>query len=129
LRAGGGRIINFASAAGMAGYPGRAAYAASKGAVLSFVRTLAVEWAKYEITVNSLCPMIWTPMYDTTRAAMSEAELAAHDERFRELIPLGGKLGDIQQDLVPVVAFLAGETSRFMTGQIFCIDGGRQTVR
>jgi NAD(P)-dependent dehydrogenase (short-subunit alcohol dehydrogenase family) len=129
LKSHGGRIINFASAAGLSGYPGRAAYAASKGAVLSWVRTVAAEWGRFGITVNSVCPMIWTPMYDTTRAAMSEAQLTAHDEQFRQLIPIGGKLGDIEQDLVPAVAFLAGEGSRFMTGQVMCVDGGKYMVR
>jgi NAD(P)-dependent dehydrogenase (short-subunit alcohol dehydrogenase family) len=123
-RAGGGRIINFASIAGIEGRPGKAAYSASKGAVVAWTRTVAVEWAKFAVTVNALAPAIWTPMYDKTRSAMTPEQLAAHDARRAEMIPLGGRLGDPVRDLVPFVVFLAGEGSRFMTGQTFAVDGG-----
>lgn len=125
----GGRIVNFASGAGMNGYPGKPAYAAAKGAVLAWTRSIAVEWAPYGITANAVAPMIWTSMYDKTRSEMTPERLAAHDAKFREMIPLGGKLGDIQKDLVPVVTFLAGDGSRFMTGQTFSVDGGKNMVR
>src|SRR5690606_33927453 len=72
MRQDGGRIINFASAAGVGGQPGKAHYAASKGAVLAWTRTVAREWGPYGITVNAIAPAIWTPMYDATRASMSE---------------------------------------------------------
>jgi len=129
LKENGGRIINFASAAGMNGYPGKSAYAAAKGAVLAWTRSIATEWAPFGITANAMAPMIWTSMYDKTRSEMSPEQLAAHDAKIRAMIPIGGKLGDIQQDLVPVVAFLAGEGSRFMTGQTFSVDGGKNMVR
>lgn len=129
LRDHGGRIINFASAAGVAGYPGKSAYAASKGAVLAWTRTAAIEWAPFAVTVNAIAPAIWTPMYDTTRAAMTPTQLAQHDQALRTSIPLGGKLGDVDADLVPVLAFLAGAGSRFMTGQVFAVDGGGLMLR
>ncbi|RZL85315.1 MAG: SDR family oxidoreductase [Rhodococcus sp. (in: high G+C Gram-positive bacteria)] len=129
LKENGGRIINFASAAGMNGYPGKSAYAAAKGAVLAWTRSIATEWAPFGITANAMAPMIWTSMYDKTRSEMSPEQLAAHDAKIRAMIPIGGKLGDIQQDLVPVVAFLSGEGSRFMTGQTFSVDGGKNMVR
>jgi NAD(P)-dependent dehydrogenase (short-subunit alcohol dehydrogenase family) len=129
LRDHGGRIINFASAAGIAGLPGKAIYSASKGAVVAWTRTVAAEWAKYGITVNAIAPAIWTPMYDNTRSEMSPEHLARHDERLAQSIPLGGRLGDVDTDLVPVLAFLAGEGSKFMTGQIFPVDGGALAMR
>jgi len=129
LRDQGGRIINFSSAGGIVGYPGKAAYAAAKGAVLAWNRTIAVEWARYSITVNAMAPLIWTSMYDATRASMAPDALAEHDETMRGMIPLGGRLGDIASDLVPVVEFIAGDGSRFMTGQIFAVDGGCTMVR
>ena len=129
IEAGGGRIINFASAAGITGYPGKAAYAASKGAVVAWTRTVALEWATYGITVNAIAPAIWTPMYDRTRASMTPEQLAAHDASMAKTVPLGGRLGDIDRDLVPVVAFLAGPGSGFMTGQVYSVDGGKLMMR
>lgn len=124
LREAGGRIINFGSAAGLNGMPGAAHYAASKGAVLSWTRTVAQEWARHNITVNAVAPMIWTPMYDAHRAKMSAEELAVHDQMLSRLIPLGGRLGNAEQDLAPVMVFLAGEGARFITGQTLSVDGG-----
>ena len=125
----GGAIINFASSAGIKGYPGKAAYAAAKGAVVAWVRSIASEWGRYNIRVNAIAPTIWTPMYDKTRDSMSADQLAAHDAALKVAIPIGGKLGDIRRDLVPVVAFLASDGAHFMTGQIIPVDGGALMMR
>lgn len=129
LQSTGGRIINFASAAGVQGLANKAAYSASKGAVVAWTRTVAREWAKYDITVNAIAPAIWTPMYDTTRAAMTPEQLEAHDKTMAQAVPIGGRLGDVERDFVPVLAFLSGEGSRFMTGQVFPVDGGTLMMR
>lgn len=129
LRDNGGQIINFASAAGIGGYPSKSAYAAAKGAVLAWMRSIAVEWAPHGITVNAIAPAIWTPMYDKTRASFTPEQLAAHDAGLAKSIPLGGRLGDVERDFVPVLAFLASPGAGFMTGQIFSIDGGGTMVR
>lgn len=129
LRDNGGQIINFASAAGIGGYPSKSAYAAAKGAVLAWVRSIAVEWAPFGITVNAVAPAIWTPMYDRTRASFTPEQLAQHDAGMAKSIPLGGRLGDVDRDLVPVVAFMASPAAGFMTGQIFSVDGGGTMVR
>ena len=124
LRDGGGRIINFGSGAGIRGQAGSAHYSASKGAVMAWTRTVAQEWAKYGITVNSVVPAIWTPMYDAFRARMSDQERMIHDMAMRHVVPLGGKPGDPDGDMAPVMVFLAGDASHFMTGQCFAVDGG-----
>jgi NAD(P)-dependent dehydrogenase (short-subunit alcohol dehydrogenase family) len=124
LQAHGGRIINFASAAGAQGYPGKAHYAASKGAVLAWTRTIAREWGRYGITVNAIAPAIATPMYAATRDRMTSEQLLAHDATLARDIPIGGKLGSAQRDLVPALVFLAGDGAGFITGQTLAIDGG-----
>jgi NAD(P)-dependent dehydrogenase (short-subunit alcohol dehydrogenase family) len=120
----GGRIINFGSGAGIRGQAGSAHYSASKGAVMSWTRTVAQEWAKYGITVNSVVPAIWTPMYDAWRSRMSEQERMMHDMAMQHVVLLGGRLGDPDRDMAPVMVFLASDASHFMTGQCFSVDGG-----
>lgn len=129
LKVGGGAILNFASAAGLDGLPRKAAYSASKGAVLAWTRTVAAEWGQYGITVNAIAPAIWTPMYDKTRSEMSDEQLVQHDAIMAQRIPIGGRLGDITRDFVPVMAFYASEGARFVTGQTISIDGGTLKVR
>ena len=124
LKGRGGRIINFGSGAGIRGQVGSAHYSASKAAVMAWTRTVAQEWGKHRITVNSIVPAIWTPMYDAYRGRMSEQERAIHDMAMQHVIPLGGRLGDPDRDIAPVMVFLASDASRFITGQAIAIDGG-----
>ena len=126
---GGGRIINFASSTGATGSAIKADYAASKGAVMAWSRSIATAWAKHDITVNMICPVISTDMYLATRAAMTPEQLAAHDASLATSIPLGGRFGDAERDFAPVAVFLAGDGARFMTGQMFSVDGGVLMVR
>lgn len=129
MKENGGHIINFTSAGGIQGYKGKAAYAASKGAVTAWTRSVAMEWAQYNIRVNMIAPTIWTPMYDKTRAAMTPEQLASHDAFMKTAVPLGGKLGDANADFAPIMAFLASEDAHYLTGQVFCIDGGTLMMR
>jgi NAD(P)-dependent dehydrogenase (short-subunit alcohol dehydrogenase family) len=128
LKRGGGAILNFASAAGVQGLPNKAAYAASKGAVLAWTRTVAREWAPYRITVNAIVPGIWTAMYDKTRSELTADQLAAHDAQMSHTVPLGGRLGDVERDFVPVMAFYASAAAHFLTGQTIAIDGGMTMI-
>jgi NAD(P)-dependent dehydrogenase (short-subunit alcohol dehydrogenase family) len=129
LRAGGGHILNFTSGAAMLGSPHIAAYAASKGAVLSWTRAAAQAWGQHGITVNSVSPAVWTPMYDEHRSRLSPEELEAHDAVIARNVHIGGKLGDPETDLAPVIVFLCGDGARYITGQTICIDGGAIKVR
>ncbi|MFN3725966.1 MAG: SDR family NAD(P)-dependent oxidoreductase [Allosphingosinicella sp.] len=126
---GGGRILNFASGAGMTGLRGCAHYAASKGAVLAWTRTIAQEWGRWNIAANCVAPGMWTPMYQQTRDGKSPDELAMHDAGMAMMIPLGGKLGDPDSDLAPMLVFLMSEGARFVTGQTLAVDGGLTMVR
>jgi NAD(P)-dependent dehydrogenase (short-subunit alcohol dehydrogenase family) len=124
LKDAGGKIINFASAAGVNGLANKAHYSASKGAVLAWTRCIAKEWGRYNITANAIAPAIWTPMYDKTRASYTPEQLKAHDAVMKAAILIGGKLGDPERDFAPLMVFLAGDGAGFLTGQTYAVDGG-----
>ena len=114
---GGGSIINIGSLMCHGARPTTAAYAASKAGLLALTKTLAVEWAKYGITVNAIGPgYIATELTAPLRA----------DKEFNEWVlsktPLGrwGKAAD----LVGMAVLLASKAGGFITGQIVYIDGG-----
>jgi NAD(P)-dependent dehydrogenase (short-subunit alcohol dehydrogenase family) len=124
MQATGGAIVNFASPAGIEGQAGSAAYAASKGAVLGWTRTVAHEWGRYRIRVNAMAPVMSTPMLERHRARLTLEEQQGMDFVLAARIPLGGKPGDPDTDLGPVMVFLASDASHFITGQTLCVDGG-----
>jgi NAD(P)-dependent dehydrogenase (short-subunit alcohol dehydrogenase family) len=125
-----GAIINFSSDAALAGMPNSATYAASKGAVLSWTKTIANEWGvKYNIRSNSVCPGIRTPMYEEWLATVDPAMRDAHLADEKRKVPIGGGMGDVDRDMAPVMVFLASDGSGYIDGQIFCVNGGRNMVR
>lgn len=114
---GGGRVINVSSQMGSVGYPGRAAYCASKHAVNGLTKALAVEWAPHAVTVNAVAPtFIETPL---TAPMFEDAEFKAEVLR---RIPLG-RIGRVEE-VSAAVAFLASPAASLVTGQILLIDGG-----
>lgn len=117
-------ITNFASSGALTALPDRAAYAASKGAVMAWTRTIAVEWARFGIRANVLHPTASTPMVDEYRRNLTEQERTVYFERLRERVPLGGEFGDPDLDIAPVITFLVSDGARFMTGQNICVNGG-----
>jgi 3-oxoacyl-[acyl-carrier protein] reductase len=125
----GGSIINFGSESGLTAEINNAVYGASKAAVHTWTRSVAREWGPKGIRVNAVLPYVVTPMYAEFREALSPEDLAAHDKATAEQIPLGGKFGDPARDVAPVLVFLAGEGSRFITGQLLPVDGGLISVR
>jgi NAD(P)-dependent dehydrogenase (short-subunit alcohol dehydrogenase family) len=129
MKAAGGAIINFGSESGLTAEVNNAVYGASKAAVHTWTRSVAREWGRHGIRVNAVLPYVVTPMYASFRAALSAEELAAHDHATAEQIPLGGKFGDPAIDLAPVLVFLAGDGSKFITGQLLPVDGGLISVR
>jgi len=117
-------IANFASSSALTAYPNGAAYAASKGAVTAWTRTIAVEWARYGIRANVIHPSARTAMLEDHLAKMNDEELAAYKELLLQKVPLGGEFGDPDRDIAPVITFLVSDGARFMTGQNIAVNGG-----
>jgi len=111
----GGKIINLSSVAGEKGGRGQTNYAASKGAINAFTRSLAVELASRKITVNAVAPgVIETEMSQEVR------EMAGDAVKARILLKRYGK----PEEVAYAVWFLASRFADYVTGQIINIDGG-----
>jgi len=126
---GGGSIINFGSISGLRSEPMAAAYSAAKGAVHSWTRTAAGTWGADNIRVNAILPAMATPMYLEAMARSDEAGKEAAYWMNQRTIAMGGKYGDPDRDLGPVMVFFASDASRFITGQLIPVDGGQTSVR
>jgi NAD(P)-dependent dehydrogenase (short-subunit alcohol dehydrogenase family) len=121
---GGGRIINFGSGEAVMGSPISALYAATKGAVSAWTRSIARAWATERVSAIALAPAVQTPGADRLREFLGPAASDLIDEQITSTIPLGGALGDPVNDLGPTLVFLCSEGSRFITGQLIAVDGG-----
>jgi NAD(P)-dependent dehydrogenase (short-subunit alcohol dehydrogenase family) len=117
IESGGGSIINLSSIHGSVGMPRLAAYSASKGGAEALTRTLALEWAQYNIRVNAIAPGYFeTDMTDALRN---------HDrwrERLLGRIPMS-RFGT-PADISGTVMYLASSASAYVTGTTITIDGG-----
>ena len=112
-----GRIINIGSLTSVVALYEVAAYGASKAAVASLTKSLAIEWARAGVCVNAILPGVF-------RTALN-AGLLDGTTRGRELLmrtPMG-RFGEVD-DLVGAAVFLASESARFVTGQLLAVDGG-----
>ena len=116
--AGGGSIINQASIAGMVAVRGGAAYSAAKAGVIAMTRVAALEYARYNIRVNCICP------------GGIETEMAKRIRRGAEPDPEGvrrisvlGRMGE-PEEIANMALFLASSDSSFATGAPFVVDGG-----
>ncbi len=124
----GGRIINFGSSEAVMGSPISAVYAATKGAVQAWTRSAAKAWAADNITVNALAPAVQTRGADRLRDFLGPDAAALIDQQMQMMIPLGGTLGEPARDVGPMLVFLAGPGSGFITGQLLAVDGGLMMV-
>jgi NAD(P)-dependent dehydrogenase (short-subunit alcohol dehydrogenase family) len=119
--AGGGAIVTTSSLAGLKGFAGMTAYGASKGAVIAFTRTLAVELAGDGIRANCLCPgWVDTPFNDPV--VRFEGGRDTHLANVQSSVPL-------QREATPVemahwLVFLISDKASYMTGQQIVVDGG-----
>jgi NAD(P)-dependent dehydrogenase (short-subunit alcohol dehydrogenase family) len=112
-----GRIINIASISSGLGFFEVAAYAASKAAVVSLTKTLAVEWAKYGVGVNAIAPGVFPT--DLNRALLDGTP---RGKEFLVRTPMArfGKL----EELVGAAVYLASDAASFVTGHVLAVDGG-----
>ncbi|MBH1963875.1 MAG: 2-hydroxycyclohexanecarboxyl-CoA dehydrogenase [Comamonadaceae bacterium] len=116
-----GRIVNIASDAARVGSSGEAVYAACKGGIVSFSKTLAREHSRHNITVNVVCPG------PTDTALFADYKLGAGnpeklEEAFRRSIPLG-RIGR-PDDLPGAILFFASDDAAYVTGQVLSVSGG-----
>jgi 2-hydroxycyclohexanecarboxyl-CoA dehydrogenase len=116
-----GRIVNVASDAARVGSSGEAVYAACKGGLVAFSKTIAREHARHGITVNVVCPG------PTDTALFAEYKEGAGNpekliEAFTRAIPLG-RIGQ-PDDLPGAIVFFASDDARYVTGQVLSVSGG-----
>ena len=110
-----GRIINMASVVGLHGNAGQANYAAAKAGLVGMTKSFAKEFASRNILVNAIAPgFIETPMTEKLTEQVKD--------KIKAEIPLG-KIGE-PSDVANLTAFLAGDESRYITGQVISVDGG-----
>ena len=113
-----GKIVNIASVTGMVGMPIRTSYGAAKAGIIQLTKTLAVEWAQYNINVNSISP-------GTVLTPMVEGHIQAGNidvEPLRKRHPLG-RLGK-PEEIADAALFLASDYSAWITGVNLPVDGG-----
>jgi len=116
LRGGGGSVINTASAAGLVGWQGQAAYSAAKGGVVQLTKSAALDYATEGIRVNAICPgMTWTGLAGGVEGSVPPDDLVP---------PQPMKRWGMPPELAAVALFLASDESSFVTGAAIPVDGG-----
>ena len=116
-----GRIVNISSDAARVGSSGEAVYAACKGGLVAFTKTIAREHARQGITANVVCPGVTdTPLFAEYKAGAGNPEKLV--EAFTRSIPLG-RIGR-PDDLPGAILFFASDDAAFVTGQVLSVSGG-----
>jgi NAD(P)-dependent dehydrogenase (short-subunit alcohol dehydrogenase family) len=121
MQAKGGKIINIGSIMSTQALPYASIYGISKGAIGMMTKSLAAEWAKYNIQVNCIAPgFILT---DLNRKMWEPPEM----NEWRRGVQANPRMGSVE-DIAPLAVFLAGKGSDYITGQIISVDGGYSTT-
>ena len=120
-KGGGGSIINMASTLGLVGARNRAAYAASKGAVVLLTKAMAIDHGQENIRVNAICPSFVDT--ELTAAVLSQAADPAAVRRERTAAHPIGRLGR-PEDIAGLAVYLVSDESLWMTGAALPVDGG-----
>jgi meso-butanediol dehydrogenase / (S,S)-butanediol dehydrogenase / diacetyl reductase len=118
VQRGGGAIVNIASVAGLVGLPNRAAYCASKGAVIALTRALAIDHVRQGVRVNAVCP----GTVDSPWVRRLVDEVGESLDALRARQPMG-RLGSTEE-VAQAVLYLASDAAAFITGTGLVIDGG-----
>jgi NAD(P)-dependent dehydrogenase (short-subunit alcohol dehydrogenase family) len=126
-----GRIVNLSSIAGREGRPSLPHYSASKAAVISLTQSTALELARFNITVNAICPgLLWTPMWEQVGSRYANDVPAyegmtprqVFDTMVAEKIPMQKE--QTPEDIADTVAFFVSDDAKNITGQTLDVDGG-----
>ncbi len=120
---GGGRIINFYSIDADNGNWVHGDYNTAKGGVQALTRTAGFQWARHNVLVNAIAPIAASAAFE---------EMVSANPALLEAVPLMipcGRMGDPEEDIAPVAAFLASDDARFITGATIPVDGGLHIPR
>lgn len=118
-----GAVVHISSISGLIGNEGSSAYSASKGAVISLTKSMALDYGRDGVRVNCVCPgIVRTPLLTATESSMTPEEAAAANASRISKIP-AGRLG-APHDIAAAVVYLASSDSEWTTGTALVVDGG-----
>jgi NAD(P)-dependent dehydrogenase (short-subunit alcohol dehydrogenase family) len=120
---GAGRIINFSSIDVDAGSWLHADYSVAKAGIQAMTRSAAMDWGRYNITVNCITPTAMTPAFEVMCSKRPELKVKAERDR-----PIA-RLGDPENDIAPIVVMLATDAASYITGAVIPVDGGKHLCR
>jgi NAD(P)-dependent dehydrogenase (short-subunit alcohol dehydrogenase family) len=119
-----GCVVNMGSGSSILPHAAMSGYAMAKEAIRVLTRVAAVEWGRYGVRVNSVCPLAHTPGF----SGFMEAAPGAFEEMVLPLIPLG-RMGDVETDIGRAVVYLCSKDAGYVTGTTLMLDGGYNYLR